>query len=534
MRRVLLPVLMLLALALAMPFSAQAISPEEQLSDPALEQRARGLSQQLRCLVCQNQSIDESDADLARDLRKEVRSQLTDGKSDSDILEAIRGQYGDYVLLKPPVSSGTYLLWSMPVILLLMAGLMFWLYRRGQQPTEITRTDETVNIHSEPKIDIEAETGSEGRRLPRGQVMIGLALILCVSVIAYSQLGRPDITAKPLADRGAALEAARAELESAQAIARKALDEAVTNAARNPKSVDAQLVLALAAAQSGNYAIEQKALNTALSLTDGDPSIKAMMAEALSREADGLVTLPARQLIAEILKEAPEEPRALYLAGLAAFQDEIYETALAYWTELQTLSTANAPWQNMLSENIAQAARAAGLAVPDEAAQNRSGPDAEMLAAAAELSGAEQQEMIRAMVASLEARLLDDPNDVAGWQRLIESRRVLNDRDGLIRALAGAASAFPRDKASQLALLETLLQVDTPLSYRDATRLALSNLRAIDANGLEYLFFNGHFANLRGDTDIALSSWMALQAQLPEDDAFSKRLAAQINALQSE
>ena len=162
------------------------------------------------------------------------------------------------------------------------------------------------------------------------------------------------------------------------------------------------------------------------------------------------------------------------------------------------------------------------------------GPAAELLAAAAELSAAEQQEMIRAMVASLEARLLDDPNDVAGWQRLIESRRVLNDRDGLIRALAGAASAFPRDKASQLALLETLLQVDTPLSYRDATRLALSNLRAIDANGLEYLFFNGHFANLRGDTDIALSSWMALQAQLPEDDAFSKRLAAQINALQSE
>ena len=82
---------------------SQAITAEEMLADPALESRARGLSKQLRCLVCQNQSIDDSDADLARDLRREVRQQLLAGADDATILDRIRQTYGDYVLLKPPV-----------------------------------------------------------------------------------------------------------------------------------------------------------------------------------------------------------------------------------------------------------------------------------------------------------------------------------------------------------------------------------------------------------------------------------------------
>ena len=94
--------------------TAIAITSEEMLSDPVLEQRARDLSKQLRCLVCQNQSIDDSDADLARDLRIEVRSQITKGETDGIILEKLRQKYGDYVLLNPPLDQGTLFLWVAP------------------------------------------------------------------------------------------------------------------------------------------------------------------------------------------------------------------------------------------------------------------------------------------------------------------------------------------------------------------------------------------------------------------------------------
>ena len=113
MKRPLHPVRLVLlgiALLLAAPPAGFAVTPEELLADQALESRARALSKQLRCLVCQNQSIDDSDADLARDLRIEVRRQLSGGASADQIIANLRATYGDYVLLNPPVSPGTYIL----------------------------------------------------------------------------------------------------------------------------------------------------------------------------------------------------------------------------------------------------------------------------------------------------------------------------------------------------------------------------------------------------------------------------------------
>ena len=523
--------LLLIALLLT-PFSASAISPEEQLSDPILEERARDLSKQLRCLVCQNQSIDDSDADLAVDLRTEVRNQLRQGKNDADILEAIRSQYGDYVLLKPPVQKDTLFLWATPIILLILAILLFWLSRRGQTKKElqIDKDIEEINVVANGAALDVSETGSG--RLPKTQLFGGIVLISLISLIAYSQLGRPDITAKPLIERKDELRTAETDLAKSRARADEALIEAKAKVAENPTSVDAQLLLALAAGQSGNFLLEQSALNTALELTGGNTSIKAMLAEALSREADGLITLRARQLIDDILEEAPEEPRALYLAGLAAFQDERYQAALSYWTQLQDLSTSDAPWAQMLSENIAQAARASGRAIPEDTNRN-AGPNADILAAAADMSEADQKEMIRNMVASLEERLKDMPEDKEGWQRLIQSRRILNDRDGLIRALTNSASAFPTDSLVQLALLEELLQSDDGPAELQAAGVALSNLAAIDNESLEYLFFNGHFANLQGDKDLALQSWTLLRSKLPENTEFVDRLTRQIETLKS-
>jgi len=109
-----------LLVALAAP--ARAVLPDERLADAALEARARTLGQELRCLVCQNQSIDDSNADLAHDLRVLVRERLTAGDSDRQILAYLTSRYGDYVLLRPPVKPATWLLWFGPP-LLLAAGL---------------------------------------------------------------------------------------------------------------------------------------------------------------------------------------------------------------------------------------------------------------------------------------------------------------------------------------------------------------------------------------------------------------------------
>jgi cytochrome c-type biogenesis protein CcmH len=101
---------------------AIAVNPDEVLDDPVLESRARDISKILRCLVCQNQSIDDSNADLARDLRIIVRQRLVAGDSDEQIVQYIVDRYGDYVLLDPPVKGITYALWFGPAILLVIGG----------------------------------------------------------------------------------------------------------------------------------------------------------------------------------------------------------------------------------------------------------------------------------------------------------------------------------------------------------------------------------------------------------------------------
>jgi cytochrome c-type biogenesis protein CcmH len=124
---------LILALALLAATPAAAVLPDEMLADPALEARAREISKELRCVVCQNQSIDDSDAPLARDLRIVVREQLTQGKSDAEAMDYIVQRYGHFVLLKPPVEPATWALWLGPFAVLLGGGaaLLVWSRRRS-------------------------------------------------------------------------------------------------------------------------------------------------------------------------------------------------------------------------------------------------------------------------------------------------------------------------------------------------------------------------------------------------------------------
>ncbi|WGH78347.1 cytochrome c-type biogenesis protein [Jannaschia ovalis] len=123
---------LILALMLAAS-PAWAVQPDEVLADPVLEERARELSKGLRCLVCRNESIDESNAELARDLRLLVRERLVAGDSDAEVIAYLVDRYGEYVLLEPPATGSTLILWGAPLALLLLGGGLAVLHVRRQR-----------------------------------------------------------------------------------------------------------------------------------------------------------------------------------------------------------------------------------------------------------------------------------------------------------------------------------------------------------------------------------------------------------------
>ena len=125
---------MLLIALLAFAAAAHAVEPSEMLANPALEARARAIGKELRCLVCQNESIDDSAATLAHDLRVLLRERLVAGDSDQQAVQYIVDRYGQFVLLRPPVEPATYALWFGPPALLLLAGLGALVYLRRRRP----------------------------------------------------------------------------------------------------------------------------------------------------------------------------------------------------------------------------------------------------------------------------------------------------------------------------------------------------------------------------------------------------------------
>jgi cytochrome c-type biogenesis protein CcmH len=158
-RRGLRPWLTILALVLGLlaPAGASAVLPDEVLDDPVLEGRARDLSQLIRCLVCQNESIDTSNADLARELRILVRERLTAGDSDAEVLDFLVARYGDFVLLRPRMTPANYLLWFGPAVLLLVGLAGVVLYFRRRQPS----TQSGLSAEEEARIARLIERDSE-------------------------------------------------------------------------------------------------------------------------------------------------------------------------------------------------------------------------------------------------------------------------------------------------------------------------------------------------------------------------------------
>jgi cytochrome c-type biogenesis protein CcmH len=152
------------AVLMASP-AAFAVQPDEIMGDPAKEARARDLSRELRCMVCQNQSIDDSEAPLARDLRLLVRERIAAGDSDNQVMDFLVARYGEFVLLKPRVNQHTLLLWLVPPLALAGGGLALWLHNRRRQKSAGTGDPSLLHLteEEEARIDrlIAAETARE-------------------------------------------------------------------------------------------------------------------------------------------------------------------------------------------------------------------------------------------------------------------------------------------------------------------------------------------------------------------------------------
>jgi cytochrome c-type biogenesis protein CcmH len=148
--RFLLPLVFLAALLTSAP--SWAVQPDEVLSDPALEARARAISKELRCMVCQNESIDDSDAPLAHDLRVLVRERLKAGDSDQQIINFLVSRYGEFVLLRPRLSWHTAALWGTPPALVLLGIIMIVVVERRRRTTSAQTTPPSLTAAEEARL----------------------------------------------------------------------------------------------------------------------------------------------------------------------------------------------------------------------------------------------------------------------------------------------------------------------------------------------------------------------------------------------
>lgn len=158
LKRALLPLMMVLTMAGA----AQAVQPDEMMSDASKEARARELSRELRCMVCQNQSIDDSEAPLARDLRLLVRERIAAGDTDAQVMDFLVSRYGEFVLLKPRLNSHTWLLWFLTPLALAAGGITLWAHGRRRSRVSVEQDAALLNLTPEEEARINQLIATDG------------------------------------------------------------------------------------------------------------------------------------------------------------------------------------------------------------------------------------------------------------------------------------------------------------------------------------------------------------------------------------
>ena len=534
---------------------ALAITAEEMLSDPILEKRARNISAKLRCLVCQNQSIDESDAELAIDLRKQVREYLQDGMTNNQIFQALEERYGEFVLLSPPFRPATYFLWGAPLIILVI-GIFSIFNLFSSSKINFHESSSDAKIFPKPQTNTfkRNKTGDERKCVQSSQISTTIqlslpVLILLLSVGIYLSVGRPDLIDHSPLDDNKLRAKAENELFEKNQLALKTFKEAKRRVEKNPDSLSAQFMLAATASQIGSIEEEINALKKALLLSEGDSKIKSQLAETLTRQANGQVTKIASNLISEVLKQDKKDIRALYLHGLELFQKGKLRDAISYWQSTANLTPPNSPLADKLTSNVEQAAELAKIKMPKLTFLSVSAVNIDYLESKnnlidvnkdtfqkklsqfSDLSQNERNQFINKMIERLSAMLREQPDNFDGWLKLAQAYISVNKPNMADNALNSAINAISSDE-ERIALIEFAL-----LSHSSSrsTQIAGSQLSMISSelnNSYLVKFLQGEYSRQIGENKNAIILWSDILKYIPAESEQARILQKYITTLE--
>lgn len=407
---------------LLMTLSAHAVGVDPgKLSDPAQEVRAQDIMKQLRCLVCQNQSIVDSDADLARDLRAIVRERVVAGDGDGQILEFMTSRYGDWVLLKPPFEGAVILLWLSPLILLSLGGFAIYRFQKAGDIAEAT--------------EIEGE--EPGQSLPVASLSVIGGVLIVGAVFFYLDMGTPDMPGFPLAEKKRTAE----QVEAARTV-----DKIKARLLDNDQEKIGWMALGHYQGQLGRSGDAAMAFEKAHALDPENYNIFLMYSESLIMLGNGQVGPAARLALKRTRALDPAHAGARYYLALADYQAGQVEEALASWKMIELRTTDKDPWRQQLRAWINKAEVEMGLAEPDVAvAPVAPAITKEQADTIQQMTPEQQQQLIGAMVARLAGKLEENPDNVEGWIRLARAYMVLGERERARDALEQASKYAPEN-----------------------------------------------------------------------------------------
>jgi cytochrome c-type biogenesis protein CcmH len=374
----------------------------------------------------------------------------------------------------------------------------------------------------------------------RVAVATGVAIAVPLAAGAlYLGVGAPGLRDQPLAARPEAA----GRLAGADGQQAGSVEEMTAKLAqrleREPDDLEGWVLLGRSYGALGRFDEAVAALRRAAELGGGSPDALAMLAEHVVFAADGIVTPEAKALFERVRAARPDDPAASFYLGLQLEQAGRHREALELWSELAARSAPDAPWLADLRERIAAAAAALGedpeaylapAAVPSGPASG-TGPTAEDIAAATEMSADEQADMIRGMVEGLAARLEAEPEDAEGWRRLGRAYQVLGERAKSRDAYAQAAIRRPDDLGAVQAYAEAMV-VAADGAVPDGAVLLYRRLLAADGANPGALWHLGLAAANAGDRTGARELWQRLLATLPEDSPDRAFVRERLDALE--
>ncbi len=408
---------------------AQAV--DAPLADATEEALAREIMTGIRCLVCQNQSIEDSDADLAVDLRQIVREQVTAGKNKEDIHVFLIERYGDWILLDPPFKLRTFLLWFGPFVFLSIGGFAVYVSYRKK-----------TNVADEPPENLpenlEAKVVKSGHGISAFHIALLVVGLLGLTIFLYASLGKPNLATKENAlqtDVNAELDDIYGELEAF--------------VKDNPDNLEALGRFADLNMTMGRYGVAANtygALYSAQTEAGAEGGILPLVlqGEALVRQAQGAVTPAARLVFINVVADEPTHPAARYYLGLWFLQNQEPDRALNIWQLLKADSQETAPWMPMLNFQISQIENNSRTVTGGGVRSVQAIEDV------ANMSAEDQQEFIDSMVERLRARLETTPNDYAGWWRLARVEVQRGNLEAALLALEQAEIYAPPIKKGEI------------------------------------------------------------------------------------